>query len=70
MSKYPNNTLRSPKKGLLKAVRMSQTSMYSNGSAKKTVRFAESAEGLLKAVPYDPTFNDSDFVYDMRHNIN
>lgn len=40
-----------------------------SSSARKTVRFAESAEGLLKAVPVDPTFNDSDFVYDMRHII-
>ena len=38
-----------------------------NSSARKTVRFAESAEGLLKTVPFDPTFNDSDFVHDMKH---
>lgn len=61
--------IESPKKSLLKKPRLSQVSMYSTGSAKKTVRFAESASGLLKAVQDDPTFNDSDYLYDMRHNL-
>lgn len=66
-----NNNPETPRKSLLKAkTRMSQTSMLSSSSARKTVRFAESAEGLLRSVPYDPSFNDSDFVYDMRHCIN
>lgn len=66
-----NNNPETPKKSLLKAKnRLSHTSMISNSSARKTVRFAESAEGLLRSVPYDPSFNDSDFVYDMRHCIN
>lgn len=59
----------SPRKSLLKKPRLSQVSMYSSNSAKKTVRFAESASGLLKAVQDDPTFNDSDYYYDMRHNL-
>ena len=58
-----------PSKSLLKK-RMSVGSAYSSSSEKKTVRFAETEEGLLKGVPFDPSFNDSDFVYDMRHNIN
>lgn len=55
-------------KSLLKK---SANSLVSNLSinSKKTVRFAESAEGLLKSVAVDPTFNDSDFVYDMHYRI-
>jgi hypothetical protein len=49
--------------------RLSQASYYSQENGKKTVRFAETAEGLLKSVPVDPTFNDSDFVYDMQYRI-
>jgi hypothetical protein len=41
----------------------------SNTSDKKTVRFAETSEGLLKAIPFDPSFNDSEYIHDMRHNI-
>ena len=59
----------SPKKSLLKQGRPSFNSIISTGSAKKTVRFAESSEGLLRVVPIDPTFNESDFVYEMRDYI-
>jgi hypothetical protein len=62
-----HNDLETPK-SLLKKSSNSIMSNYS-GMDKKTVRFAESREGMLKAVPYDPTFNDSDFVYDMHYRI-
>lgn len=38
-------------------------------SSRKTVRFAESAEGLLKAVPVDPSFKDDEYMHDMKHII-
>ncbi|CAI2360472.1 unnamed protein product [Moneuplotes crassus] len=37
-------------------------------SGRKTVRFAEDEEGLLKSVAVDPSFNESDFVHDMHIN--
>jgi hypothetical protein len=60
----------SPTKSLLrKRSGNSRHSFYSQNNDKKTVRFAETSEGLLKHMPVDPTFNDSDFVYDMQYRI-
>lgn len=43
---------------------------YSNqSSGRKTVRFAETDEGLLKSVAVDPTFNESEYLYDMQVNF-
>ena len=68
---YIRNGEITPTKSLLRGDAESYNDYnYSNpSSGKKTVRFAETSEGLLRAVPVDPTFNDSDFIYDMQINI-
>lgn len=59
-----------PTKGLIKKEdRLSYSAFSNQSSGRKTVRFAETCEGLLKSVPVDPTFNDSDFIYDMQYRI-
>jgi hypothetical protein len=65
-----NDEIQSPTKSLLRRKSgNSRHSFYSQNIDKKTVRFAETSEGLLKHMPVDPTFNDSDFVYDMQYRI-
>jgi hypothetical protein len=61
--------LMTPKSAILQKEIASCCSALSNNSARKTVRFAESSQGLLRSVPVEPSFNDSDFVYEMRHNF-
>ena len=61
--------LMTPKSAMLPKERDSCCSALSKNSERKTVRFAESAQGLLRTVPVEPSFNDSDFVYEMRHNF-
>lgn len=58
-----------PKSAILQKDRASCCSALSKNSDRKTVRFAESSQGLLRSVPVEPSFNDSDFIHEMRHNF-
>ena len=56
-----------PYKPKIKTNFASPDNYNTNNSGRKKVRFVESVEVMLKTVPIDPTFNDLDFVHEMKH---
>ena len=57
-----NTFSQTPKKNIKENKKSILNTIASNGSAKKTVRFFESPDGLLKTVPFESSFKDFEFI--------
>lgn len=51
-----------PKKNIKNNKTSILNTIVTNGSAKKTVRFVESTDGLLKTAPFESSFNNFEYI--------